>query len=98
LNYVYVRERTYFLENGQEVVWIDLPPYVNSGALSVSGSAGFGFDHALTRSAMVSLWYSFRYWQPVRFGAADDFCLQEQPYHETFFSNRFHLALLFDIR
>jgi hypothetical protein len=98
VHYVYVREHTYFLEGGQEVVWIDLPPYVRSGVFSASLCAGAGFDYALSRSAMVSLWYSLRYWQPVRFGVEEDFPLFKQRYHETFFSNRFLVALLFDLR
>ena len=98
VNYLYVREHTYYLDNSGEVIWIDLPPYVRSGTFSLSASAGFGFDYALARSALISLWYSFRYWQPVSYGVREDFPLQEQPYHETFFTNRFHLALLFDVR
>jgi hypothetical protein len=97
-NYLYIRERTFFLDNGQEIIWIDLPPYIRSGAYSVSGSAGFGFDYTLTRSATISLWYSFRYWQPVHYGIKENFPKDDQPYHENFFSNRFQLALLFDIR
>ncbi len=98
INYLYVREHTYYLHNGGEVVWIDLPPYVRSGTFSVNAAGGFGFDYALARNAMISLWYSFRYWQPVSYGIREDFLLQEQKYHETFFSNRFSLALLFDLR
>jgi hypothetical protein len=98
VNYLYVREHTYFLDNGQEVIWIDLPTYVRSGFFSVSGSAGFGFDYALARSATISLWYLFRYWRPVSYGVREDFPLQEQKYHETFFTSRFHLVLLFDLR
>ncbi len=98
INYVYTKNRTYFLDNGMQVIWTDLPSYIRSGCFSIYATAGVGVDYALTRSAMVSIWYSFMYGQPVRYELKDNFPLSAQKYHETFFSNRFHATLLFDFR
>jgi hypothetical protein len=99
VNYTITRKRTFALDKSIEFIYSDLPwIYVRSGYFSLHAAAGFGLDYALTRSAMIGIWYAFRYWQPVRYEIEEDFPLSAQKYHETFFSHNFHLTLLFDVR
>jgi hypothetical protein len=99
VNYTIARKRTYALDKSIEFIYFDLPwIYVRSGYFSMHAAAGFGLDYALTRSAMISMWYTLRYWQPVRYEIEQDFPLSAQQYHETFRSHQFHLTLLFDVR
>jgi hypothetical protein len=97
LNYIYITEHTYFIDDKREVLYTGLA-YVNAGCFSLSASAGLGFDWAMTDAIFLNFWYSFRYWQPVRYNIREDFLLDDMPYRETFYSNRFHLTLLFNIK
>jgi hypothetical protein len=99
LDYVYAKKSTEAIDKSHEWYYENLPwMYVRSGRFSGHTAVGFGLDYAVSRGALVSLGYSFRYSQPVRYGLQEDFPLQEQNYRETFFSNLFQLALLFDFR
>ena len=97
LNYLYINERTYTLDGSTEIVWID-QPYIKEGRFSADGGAGFGFDFLLTRDATMCLSYSFRYWQPVRYGIQQDFPRTAQPYHEDFRTHKVTLSLLLEFK
>jgi hypothetical protein len=98
VNYMMTRKRTFALDNSIEYVYNDLPLiYIKSGSFSAHAAAGLGFDYALNRTTMISLWYEFRYWQPVRYQVEEDFPLSAQPYHETFLNHYLYLSLLINV-
>jgi hypothetical protein len=99
INFVRTKKRTFTFDKSLEIIYTYIPEiYLRSDRFSINVTGGFGMDCALTRNATVSFWYALRYWQPVRYGIEDDFLYSAQQYHETFFSNHFNAALLFDFR
>jgi hypothetical protein len=96
INYTTTKLNTLNLTKDTEVVFQQI--YFNAANFSISAIAGFGFDISLSRMWTVSMGYSFRLWQPVRYAINNDFLMTGQQFHETFLSHYFHMSLLLSVK
>jgi hypothetical protein len=94
LNYVSGVEQMFVLNSDTLVEGMD-PEIVYKNSLTFDVMAGFGFDLLVTRSIIICLSYSFRYWQPVLGSIQDDFPLTALPYREIFYSHGIQATALF---
>jgi hypothetical protein len=96
INYTYINERTYTLDNSMEILW-EGKPYIKKGCFSASAMTGAGFDLNFSRNLTINIAYSLQYWQPVNYDIQQDFLLKAQKYHEIFYSHKISLAILFEV-
>ncbi len=70
---------------------------INLRQWSLSLNFGAGFDISLKRNLGLSLIYSYRLWQPVRYKDSRDMPLEAVDYKETFYTHIFQILLLFNL-
>ena len=94
LNFVTGAEQMFVLNSDTLVVGME-PETIYTSRLNFDIMAGFGLDLLVTRSIIICLSYSFRYWQPVLGSIQDDFPLTALPYREIFYSHGIQATALF---
>jgi hypothetical protein len=95
VNAVWVKERTFLLDQpAQEVNFIDRH-YVNDVSWSASGNAGLGINIAINGGIGISLISMFRYLYPVSWKIQEDFPLYAMRYTESQYGNVTWLGVYF---
>lgn len=80
---------------GQSQVKISDPYLENGFKVTVSGSAGVGFETLMSRQFGISVMYTFRYWEPVSYKTQRDlFPTSPVDYSQVFFTHQISISIL----
>jgi hypothetical protein len=97
-NCVWVRERTFLLDNSaQEILYTDRA-YISELSVSFDVVGGLGCDIALNERFGIFLNDCVRFLYPVTYKIKQDFPLYNMPYHETLYGNVFSAGVSLKIK